>query len=123
MNNIDFEHAMAQYKSQHQTVGCIATHMIGIPMIILSLPLVLINFRRALSLFTFGWVLQFIGHYCFEKNQPVLLTKNKRNIWVPIVAVLMVYRYWRAFLTNSYSLQKQNGKIKFFPYQEADLKN
>jgi uncharacterized membrane protein YGL010W len=113
MPNMDFEQALKEYKSQHQTVGCIVTHMFGVPMIALSLPLALINFRKSLSCFVVGWILQFIGHYCFEKNKPVLLTKSG-NIWVPLAALFMAGQYWRAALTGNISIGRKNGKAKLF---------
>ena len=50
-------------------------HSIGIPMIAVSLLLIPVSFfvtgfwRIPLALFTFGWILQFIGHY-FEGKPP-----------------------------------------------------
>ena len=47
-------------------------------MIFISLPLLVFDWRKSLVLFSLGWILQFIGHYVFEKNSPVLLTKKAR---------------------------------------------
>ena len=118
MPSIDFEQALSEYKSQHQTVGCIVTHMFGVPMIAISLPLALINLPKSLTWLAIGWTLQFIGHFYFEKNKPVLLEKSERNLWVPIVALLMVGQYWQAALTGNVSIQRQNGKVKLLPYKE-----
>ena len=118
MPNIDFEQALSEYKSQHQTAGCIVTHMFGVPMIAISFPLALINARKSLTCFVFGWALQLIGHYYFEKNKPVLFTKSGKNCWVPIVAFFMVAKYWRAALTGNISIQHKNGKVKLLPYRE-----
>ncbi len=118
MPNIDFEQALFEYKSQHQTVGCIVTHMFGVPMIALSFPLALINPRKSLSYFVLGWALQLLGHYYFEKNKPVLFTKSGKNFWVPIVALYMVGKYWRAVLTGNVSIERQNGKVKLLPYRQ-----
>jgi uncharacterized membrane protein YGL010W len=57
------------YKSKHQHPLNRLSHSIGIPLIILSLPLFFLNWRWALTLFVFGWLLQFIGH-AIEGNQP-----------------------------------------------------
>ena len=44
-------------------------HSIGIPMIVISLPLFVFTWRIALALFIVGWILQFVGH-AIEGNQP-----------------------------------------------------
>jgi uncharacterized membrane protein YGL010W len=57
------------YKAKHQHPLNKLTHSIGIPLIVLSLPLFFFNWRWALALFIFGWILQFVGH-AIEGNQP-----------------------------------------------------
>lgn len=57
------------YKEKHQHPLNRLTHTIGIPMIVLSLPLFFFNWRWALALFIVGWILQFVGH-AIEGNQP-----------------------------------------------------
>lgn len=57
------------YKEKHQHPLNRLTHSIGIPMIVISLPLVFFNWRWALVLFIVGWALQFLGH-AIEGNQP-----------------------------------------------------
>ena len=49
------------YKAKHRHPLNKLTHSIGIPMIVLSLPLFLFNWRWALALFIVGWILQFVG--------------------------------------------------------------
>ncbi len=61
------------YKAKHQHPVNRLSHSIGIPMIVISLPLFLINWRRALGLFIVGWVLQFVGH-AVEGNQPAFFS-------------------------------------------------
>jgi uncharacterized membrane protein YGL010W len=68
-----YEKRLAYYQSQHRTVGCKVTHMIGIPIIALSIPMFLIKRKLAMQMHLIGWVLQFIGHYVYEHNKPVLL--------------------------------------------------
>lgn len=63
------ESFMENYKAKHQHPMNRLTHSIGIPMIVVSLPLFFFNWRWALTLFIVGWVLQFVGH-AFEGNQP-----------------------------------------------------
>ena len=63
------ENLLANYKAKHQHPLNRLTHSIGIPMIVLSLPVVFFNWRWAVGLFVLGWVFQFIGH-AIEGNQP-----------------------------------------------------
>ena len=58
-----------EYKAKHQHPLNRLTHSVGIPMIVLSLPLFFFDWRWALALFVVGWILQFIGH-AIEGNQP-----------------------------------------------------
>ena len=57
------------YKSRHRHPLNRLSHSIGIPMIVVSLPLVFFSWRWALVFFVVGWVFQFIGH-AIEGNQP-----------------------------------------------------
>ena len=57
------------YRAKHQHPLNKLTHSIGIPLIIISLPFFLFNWRYALALFIGGWILQFVGH-AIEGNQP-----------------------------------------------------
>lgn len=57
------------YQAKHRHPLNKLTHSVGIPLIVISLPLALLNWRWALVLFVVGWVLQFIGH-AIEGNQP-----------------------------------------------------
>ncbi|HEX6625202.1 MAG TPA: DUF962 domain-containing protein [Pyrinomonadaceae bacterium] len=58
-----------EYKAKHQHPLNHLTHAIGIPMIVVSLPLFFFSWRWALALFVVGWVFQFIGH-AIEGNRP-----------------------------------------------------
>ena len=89
----EYAETLEYYKSQHTTMGCKITHMIGVPMIALSVPMLLISPRRAANLLAGGWALQFIGHYVFEKNSPVVLT-DYRNPMVIIAALDYVAESW-----------------------------
>jgi uncharacterized membrane protein YGL010W len=66
---------VARYARSHQHPVNRVCHTLGIPMILLSLPLALAAFfvsgwwRVALGLFIAGWILQFIGHV-FERKPP-----------------------------------------------------
>jgi len=57
------------YKAKHQHPLNRLSHSIGIPMIVVSLPLFFWNWRWALGLFALGWVFQFVGH-AIEGNSP-----------------------------------------------------
>jgi uncharacterized membrane protein YGL010W len=61
---------IALYKDEHTTLGNKLTHMVGIPMIVASLPTSLVNPLAGGTMFVAGWALQFAGHYVFEKNEP-----------------------------------------------------
>ena len=63
------ESFMENYKAKHQHPLNKLTHNIGIPLIVISLPLVFFNWRWALVLFVVGWIFQFVGH-AIEGNQP-----------------------------------------------------
>jgi uncharacterized membrane protein YGL010W len=65
-----FEQYMKEYGEGHRQVGTRVTHMFGIPLIVASLPLAPFNPLLAGGMFVGGWILQFIGHYVFEKNDP-----------------------------------------------------
>jgi uncharacterized membrane protein YGL010W len=70
-----WESWIAEYSQSHQHPLNRLTHTFGIPLIILSLPLMLLGiaWRRSLwvglTLFVGGWILQFIGH-AFEHKPP-----------------------------------------------------
>ncbi len=64
---------LAQYHQEHTKLGTKLTHMIGIPMIVASLPTALVNPPVAGGLFVGGWALQLVGHKVFEKNKPSFL--------------------------------------------------
>ncbi len=76
-----------EYKAKHRHPLNKLTHSIGIPMIVVSLPLFLWNWRWALALFVVGWILQFVGH-AIEGNQPAFF----RNPVYLIVGPLWLLR-------------------------------
>jgi uncharacterized membrane protein YGL010W len=57
------------YKARHRHPLNKLSHTIGIPMIVVSLPLFFFSWRWALALFVVGWIFQFVGH-AIEGNQP-----------------------------------------------------
>ena len=118
MPNLEFEQALLYYKNQHQSVGCILTHLFGVPMLALSLPVMLLNFRRGLTLFAAGWALQLFGHFYFEKNKPVLFGRS-RSLLVPLAALFMVWQYWRQILAGHFPFQEKNGHNKPTPDNDS----
>jgi len=58
-----------RYQRDHTHPMNRATHMVGIPMILVSLPALLVSWQAAVGLFVLGWILQFIGH-AFEGKPP-----------------------------------------------------
>ena len=70
-----WESWIAEYSESHQHPLNRLTHTFGIPLIVLSLPLMLMGifWHRllwlGLTLFVVGWILQFVGH-AFEHKPP-----------------------------------------------------
>ena len=63
------ESFIENYKAKHRHPLNKLMHSVGIPMIVVSLPVFLFSWRWGLGLFVVGWVLQFAGH-AIEGNQP-----------------------------------------------------
>ncbi len=55
-------------------------HTLGIPMIVLSLPLFFFHWKIALIMFIAGWALQFLGHF-IEGNSPAFF-KNPLFLFI-----------------------------------------
>ena len=69
---------VTQYASSHQNPINRACHTIGIPLIVVSIPIFIASafvsgaWRIALGLFVAGWIFQFVGH-AFEGKPPEFL--------------------------------------------------
>jgi uncharacterized membrane protein YGL010W len=76
---------MPLYEAAHRHPVTRAMHMFGIPMIVTA-PLValLVSPWLALGLFVGGWILQFVAHYVFEKNDPQFFG-DPRNLLVGVI--------------------------------------
>jgi uncharacterized membrane protein YGL010W len=74
------ESFIESYKAKHQHPLNRLTHSIGIPLIVLSLPLFFFRWRWALVFLVVGWVFQFAGH-AIEGNQPAFF-KNPIHLLV-----------------------------------------
>jgi uncharacterized membrane protein YGL010W len=93
-----FERHYRFYRSHHRTVGCRVTHMIGIPMIVVSVFLLPYNKKACAGLQIGGWILQFIGHFVFEHNKPVLL--EMRDPMTLVAALAFVGKLWKSVLSR-----------------------
>jgi uncharacterized membrane protein YGL010W len=95
------------YRSQHRTKGCELCHLIGVPLIALSVPAVFINWRVAAKMFALGWGFQFAGHYFFEKNKPVLFSEARDPLTL-VAALVYCSDGWSRILSGR-SLIDRNG--------------
>jgi len=78
---------LSQYEKEHTKLGTRLTHLVGIPMVVASVPTVLVNPPAAGGLFAGGWALQIIGHRVFEKNKPAFLSDPYYLLVGPIWAL------------------------------------
>ena len=76
------------YKAKHSHPVNKLMHTIGIPAIVISLPIFFINWRWALALFIVGWTCQFLGH-AIEGNQPAFF---KNPLYVVIGPLWLLRR-------------------------------
>ena len=67
-----FDEKMEYYRSQHTTKGVRLTHLVGIPGVAFSIPVIFAKPRVGLPAFAASWALQVAGHKIFEKNSPAL---------------------------------------------------
>ena len=67
-----YDNFLEDYKANHTNPINQATHLVGIPLIICSIPLFFFHTKIALMMFVLGWVLQIIGHI-FEGKPPSFL--------------------------------------------------
>jgi uncharacterized membrane protein YGL010W len=75
LKGVSLDEWIARYEQGHRHPVNRACHLLGIPMIAVSLALALVAFMvrglwpAAIGMFVLGWVLQFIGH-AFERKPP-----------------------------------------------------
>ncbi len=74
------------YREKHQHPANRLLHSFGIPIIVISIPVVFWNWQWALGLFVFGWILQFIGH-AIEGNSPAFFSNPVHLIVGPIFII------------------------------------
>lgn len=65
-----FAEKMAYYRTQHTSAGVRTTHLAGVPVIAVGIPLIVARPVVGVAMFVAGWVLQIFGHIAFEKNMP-----------------------------------------------------
>jgi len=90
-----FHDYMRQYHEDHQHPINKACHMIGIPMIVASLPVIPIAPPVGLGLFGTGWAFQFVGHV-FEGKKPSF-TRDLKYLGIGPVWITVE---WIEFLTK-----------------------
>lgn len=114
----NFEADRAKYESNHTTPGCRITHMFGVPMIILSVPVFFFNRKGGLTLLGIGWVLQFYGHLVFEKNSPVFL-ESPFNPNTYLSALSLVGDEWSKFFRSVHETLMENNKEQITDAEEV----
>ena len=67
-----FAEKLEYYRALHTSKGVRATHLVGIPTVAASIPLLLTRPKLGLKLFAGGWALQVAGHAIFEHNSPAV---------------------------------------------------
>lgn len=66
---MDMDSLLDDYEQNHQSLACKVSHALGIPLIALSIPMLLVNWKRAIGMFAAGWAFQFVDH-ALEGKRP-----------------------------------------------------
>ena len=95
----NLEDALSFYRTRHRTVGCVLTHLVGIPMLALT-PLAFLAGRKREGQFLLagGLFLQWLGHAAFEKNVPTLI-ETKDPMIIP-ASLIFIGEKWQNVLTG-----------------------
>lgn len=118
---------LENYKQNHQHPINRAIHTVGVPLIVLSMPIMVFNRNLGLGLWIFGWVIQFIGHG-IEGSSPAILSKgaspvaNMVGSIIILIAVPLFAWHWKlalGLIVLSFSLSLIGNLIKGVPV--ADL--
>lgn len=99
------------YELEHQHPLNKATHLVGIPTILLSLAWPFVSWKlwgdvqwpQALGLNLFGWGLQFLGHR-IEGNRPALFRDPRQMLIGPAFVALLPVLYLGRRLTGASAL-------------------
>lgn len=86
-------HYLEAYGRDHRRLSTRLTHFIGIPMIVVSIPMTLVNPLLAAGLFAGGWALQLLGHYVFERNSPSFVGDPFYLLVGPLWVVIEVLQF------------------------------
>ena len=90
----DIKAMLEKYNADHQHPVNRALHSVGIPMIVLSIPVLPFNPFLAAALFVVGWILQFIGH-AFEGKAPSFFSDPRYLLVGPLWLVKKAKRAFR----------------------------
>lgn len=74
--------SIEEYELSHVDPRNRLCHLVGIPMILVSLPVLIFWPWVGFALFTVGWIFQLVGHF-FEKKKPAF-TSNPKFLWVGV---------------------------------------
>lgn len=96
MEKPSFDDYMRVYHDDHQHPMNRLTHLVGIPMIVASLPLLAVRPKRALGLFAAGWAFQFAGHF-FEGKAPSFVKRDWRYL---AIGPVWIANEWVELLTG-----------------------
>jgi uncharacterized membrane protein YGL010W len=75
---------IGDYQKEHTKLGTKLTHMVGIPMIVASIPTAFVSPPVAGGMFAGGWALQYAGHWMFEGNNPAFYSDPYHLLVGPI---------------------------------------
>lgn len=84
------------YQRDHQHPMNRLTHLVGIPAIVASLPLLVKRPGLGAKLFVGGWALQFLGHW-FEAKPPSFVSRDWRYL---AIGPLWIANEWAEILTG-----------------------
>jgi uncharacterized membrane protein YGL010W len=90
-----FHEYMRAYDADHQHPINKKCHLVGVPLIVASLPVIPANPPVGLSMFGVGWTIQFVGH-AFERKRPSF-TRDWRYL---LIGPVWVTNEWVEILTG-----------------------
>ncbi len=91
-----FHDYMRSYHDDHQNPINRLTHLVGIPLIVASLPVMARRPARGLAMFGAGWALQFAGHF-FEGKAPSFVARDWRYL---AIGPVWIANEWAELLTG-----------------------
>jgi uncharacterized membrane protein YGL010W len=109
-DGMTFHDYMRAYGEDHQNPANKLCHMIGIPIIVSSLPLIPTLPPVGISLFATGWGLQFLGHF-FEGKKPSFTNDWKYLAIGPVWATVE----WVELLTGKRLYEVEEAQVRKAP--------